>query len=102
MEHSPEQMFSMEELKRIREQLIRGEAERSIEELEAYLSCEYSLQKDEAYYLMGNAYRKMGNWQKALNCYQQAIDINPESPAADARKMAIDILDFYHKDMYNQ
>ena len=28
--------------------------------------------------------------------------INPESPAANAYRMANDILDFYNKDMYNQ
>ena len=58
--------------------------------------------KDEVYYLRGNAYRKQGNWQQALNNYQSAIEINPESPALQARKMVMDILEFYHKDMYNQ
>lgn len=57
---------------------------------------------DEAYYLRGNAYRKLGDWQRALNDYQLAIDSNPSSPALQARKMVIDILNFYHKDMYNQ
>ena len=38
----------------------------------------------------------------ALNNYQKAIDLNPESPAADARQMVIDILNFFNKDMYNQ
>ena len=58
--------------------------------------------KDEAYYLRGNAYRKQGNWQQALNNYQYAIDLNPESPAQHAYQMAMDILNFYNKDMYNQ
>ena len=58
--------------------------------------------KDEAYYLMGNAYRKLGDWQKALNNYQSAIELNPDSPALQARKMVMDILNFYNKDMYNQ
>lgn len=57
---------------------------------------------DTAYYLMGNAFRKQGNWQGALNSYQEAIQINPESPAADARAMVMDILNFYNKDMFNQ
>ena len=57
---------------------------------------------DVAYYLMGNAFRKQGNWQGALNSYQEAIQINPESPAADARAMVMDILNFYNKDMINQ
>ena len=57
---------------------------------------------DEVYYLLGNAYRKMGNWQGALNNYQDAININPESPAKEAREMIMDILNFYNKDMFNQ
>ena len=100
--HLPEQVHSMQELNKIRELLSQGEVEQTIRALDEYLSRPEIPQKDEAYYLRGNAYRKAGNWQQALNNYQQAIDINPESPAADARKMAIDILNFYHKDMYNQ
>lgn len=56
----------------------------------------------EAYYLRGNAYRKLSNWQAALNDYQRAIDLDPTSPAQQARRMVIDILNFYNKDMYNQ
>ena len=59
-------------------------------------------QKDEAYYLRGNAYRKQSNWQQALNNYRYAIDLNPDSPARQAYNMVMDILNFYHKDMYNQ
>ena len=57
---------------------------------------------DEPYYLLGNAYRKQGNWQLALNNYLEAIERNPDSPAAEARRMVMDILEFYNKDMYNQ
>lgn len=56
----------------------------------------------EAFYLLGNAYRKQGDWQGALNSYQEAISRNPESPAVEARNMIMDILNFYNKDMYNQ
>ena len=42
------------------------------------------------------------NWQQALNNYQYAIDLNPDSPARQARNMVMDILNFFHKDMYNQ
>jgi len=59
-------------------------------------------EKDTLYYLRGNAYRKKGDWKQALDNYQFAIDINPEGPAVQARKMVIDILNFYHKDMFNQ
>lgn len=56
---------------------------------------------DELYYLLGNAYRKQQNWQMAINNYSEAISINPESPACEARSMLLDILNFYHKDLYN-
>ena len=38
----------------------------------------------------------------ALNNYLEAIEKNPESPAVNAKKMLMDILEFYNKDMYNQ
>ena len=56
----------------------------------------------DAYSLLGNAYRKKGDWQGALNNYQEAIALNPESPAKEARAMMMDILNFYNKDMFNQ
>ena len=37
----------------------------------------------------------------ALNNYLEAIARNPDSPAQGAYNMAIRILDFYNKDMYN-
>ena len=55
----------------------------------------------EEYYQQGNRYRKEGNWQMALNHYLEAIALDPESPAVEARQMLEDILNFYHKDAYN-
>lgn len=55
----------------------------------------------EEYYNQGNAFRKQGNWQEAINCYIKAIELDPESPAVEAKRMLDDILDFYNKDMYN-
>ena len=57
--------------------------------------------RDRLYYLLGNAYRKRGDFQHALNCYLEATAINPDSPAAEARRMLMDIIEFYHKDYYN-
>ncbi len=57
---------------------------------------------DKLYYLMGNAYRKQENWQMAINSYLEAVEINPDNPAAEAKDMLLDILEFYNKDMYNQ
>jgi tetratricopeptide (TPR) repeat protein len=53
------------------------------------------------YYEQGNAYRKAGNWQEAINCYIKAVELDPNSPAVEAKQMLDDILSFYHKDYYN-
>lgn len=91
----------MGQLNTIQELINQGNVEEALQALDEFLATA-SASKDEAYYLKGNAYRKLGNWQQALNNYQLATDINPESPAKEARKMVIEILNFYHKDMYNQ
>lgn len=56
---------------------------------------------DNLFYLLGNAYRKRGDWQQAINAYSEATALNPTSPAAEAKIMILDILNFYHKDLYN-
>ncbi len=55
----------------------------------------------EEYYKTGNKFRKEGNWQEAINNYIAAIELDPESPAVEAKRMLDDILDFYCKDKYN-
>lgn len=55
----------------------------------------------EEYYQLGNRYRKEGNWQMAINNYVLAIELDPSSPAVEAKQMLDDILDFYNKDAYN-
>lgn len=92
----------MDQLRTIKEMINEGYVDKAIEDLEKYLSDKTKPSRDEAYYLLGNAWRKKGNWQQAMNHYQAAIELNPESPAVHARKMVIDILNFYNKDMYNQ
>lgn len=57
---------------------------------------------DYLYYLRGNAFRKQNDWPSAINNYLKAMELNPDSPASEAYKMAIDIQEFYNKDMYNQ
>ena len=90
-----------ENLSNIRKLIQEGELTIAIEKLSAYIQSDVT-DNDEPYYLLGNAYRKQGNWQLALNNYLEAIERNPESPAVQAHKMAMDILNFYNKDMYNQ
>ena len=52
-------------------------------------------------YEQGNDYRRQGNWQEAINSYIQAIELDPNSPAVEAKAMLDDILNYYHKDAYN-
>ena len=88
-------------LSSIRKLIQEGELNTAIEQLTTYIQSD-TTDNDEPYYLLGNAYRKQGNWQLALNNYLEAMERNPESPAVQAHKMAMDILNFYNKDMYNQ
>lgn len=55
---------------------------------------------DEAYYLLGNVYRKMGNGKEATRCYLTAVEINPDSPAGEAYRSLTEIRDFVNPD-YN-
>ncbi|MDE5948638.1 MAG: tetratricopeptide repeat protein [Prevotella sp.] len=57
--------------------------------------------KSEDYYERGNRFRREGNWQEAINCYIAAIELDPCSPAVEAKQMLDDILGYYNKDMYN-
>lgn len=54
-----------------------------------------------AYYLRGNAYRQEGNIRMALNSYLEAMDIDPDGPAAEAYRHLQELLAYYHKDYYN-
>ena len=53
------------------------------------------------YYQQGNAFRKQSQWHEAINCYIEAIKLDPDSPAVEAKRMLDDIMAFYCKDMYN-
>ena len=90
-----------EQLQDIKTLIEQGDTERAIHALTNFIG-NHQGSKDEAYYLLGNAYRKKGDWQQALNNYLEAIERNPESPAVQAHTMLMDILNFYNKDMYNQ
>lgn len=88
-------------LTQAKELIGKGEVESAINILNQCIA-DHEACTDEPFYLLGNAYRKQGNWQMALNNYLEAIEKNPESPAVNAKKMLMDILEFYNKDMYNQ
>ncbi|MCD7932895.1 MAG: tetratricopeptide repeat protein [Tannerellaceae bacterium] len=86
----------MEEVRK----LIR---ENNLEEASRILNA--AIEKDprcaEYYYLLGNVYRKQSDFRRSLNNYLKAIELDPESPAQEAYKMTMDILNFYNKDMFN-
>lgn len=52
-------------------------------------------------YELGNAYWKMQNRKLCLDNYTEAIRLNPQSPAVEMKRMVMDILQFYNKEMYN-
>ncbi|MBQ3360610.1 MAG: tetratricopeptide repeat protein [Prevotella sp.] len=55
----------------------------------------------EEWYQKGNEARKQSQWHEAINCYIRAMELDPESPAVEAKRMLEDIMAYYHKDMYN-
>lgn len=55
----------------------------------------------EEFYALGNEYRRKGDWKHAIDNYLEAIALDPDSPAVEAKKMLDDILNFYCKDIYN-
>lgn len=83
----------------IKQLIYEGETDEAIRLLNEYIKKDNS--SDEAYYLLGNAYRKKNDFQQALNNYLTAMEINPDSPAKQAHDALIRILNFYNKDMFN-
>lgn len=55
----------------------------------------------EEYYNKGKEFQRTGVWHEAIHCYLEAIAIDPDSPAVQAKQMVEDILNYYCRDMYN-
>ena len=51
----------------------------------------------EEWYQKGNEARKQSQWHEAINCYIRAIELDPESPAVEAKRMLEDHMAYYHK-----
>ena len=51
----------------------------------------------EDYYKLGNEYRRKGDWKHAIDNYLEAIALDPESPAVEAKQMLDDMFAFYRK-----
>ena len=46
------------------------------------------------------AYARM-DWRECLDSYAEAIKLNADSDAVELRKMAMEVIEFYCKDIYN-
>lgn len=90
-------MIDLNDIKKLIDQEDFTTAEK---ELKSYLS-EHK-ESDMGHFLMGNLYRKREDWESALNEYQEAMDINENSPAKLAYNAIQEVLAFYNKDMFNQ
>lgn len=55
----------------------------------------------QAYYIRGNAYRQQGDMRQAMNSYLEAMELDPDGPAAQAYRTMQEILNFYDHDLYN-
>ncbi len=65
------------------------------------MSTEESKARAQELYQQGNAFRKEQQWSEALNAYEAAAALDSESPAVAARKMLMDIMEYYCKEYYN-
>ena len=65
----------MEQLNTIKELISQGNVEQAILLLDELLQTDFP-QKDEAYYLRGNAYRKQSNWQQAHELHPLQVSSN--------------------------
>ena len=53
------------------------------------------------WYRLGNEHRRKGDCQYAMECYMEAIELDAQSPAVEAKQMLENIMNFYNKDAYN-
>ena len=65
------------------------------------LKAQSVMKSAEEWYQQGNEARRRSLWHEAINCYIKAIELDPDSPAVEAKQMLDDIMAFYCKDMYN-
>ena len=71
-------MIMIDNLNTYRDLIHEGNVDFAIQALLVYIEQDRP-QKDEAFYLLGNAYRKKGNWQKAIESYLSATTLNPKA-----------------------
>ena len=93
----------MKTIQELKEMLSRSEGEQALEAANEIVENK-SVGREtlaNAYYLRGNAYRQNGNVRMALNSYLEAMELDPDGPAAEAYRHLQELLAYYHKDYYN-
>lgn len=65
------------------------------------MTTQAQIDEAEKLYRQGNLFRQQNDWQHALECYNQAIELNSDSPAVKAKEMLNSILNYYCKDLFN-
>jgi len=53
------------------------------------------------FYERGKEFQQKQQWGDAINAYKQALELDPDSPAAAALEYIYEILAFRHTDIYN-
>ncbi len=83
----------------IRKELEGGNVQNAIALADRHLSTRAD--DTTLHYLRGRAYMKKADWREATNNFLRAEQLDKNSPAAEARRMIDEILEFYNKDLYN-
>ena len=93
----------MKTIQEIKEMLSRSEGDQALEAASEIIDSKGVNRETlaNAYYLRGNAYRQNGNVRMALNSYLEAMELDPDGPAAEAYRHLQELLAYYHKDYYN-
>ena len=93
----------MKTIQEIQEMLSRSEGDAALDAANEIVENEGTSKETlaQAYYLRGNAYRQNGNVRMALNSYLEAMELDPDGPAAEAYRHVQELLAYYHKDYYN-
>ena len=93
----------MKTIQEIKEMLSRSEGEAALDAVNEIVKSKGVSRETlaNAYYLRGNAYRQQGNVRMALNSYLEAMELDPDGPAAEAYRHLQELLAYYHKDYYN-
>lgn len=82
--------------------IASGETERAETEVLAMLNAASTDRaKSEALFLLGRVAWKRGDKAAAISRYNDAVALDADSEAAVALQQALDIMDFFNKDLYN-